>query len=233
MTVLVGVFVGVFVGVIVGVTVLVGVFVGVLVGVFVEVLVGVTVFVGVLVAVLVGVLVGVIDGVTVFVGVLVGVFVAVLVGVIVGVTVLVGVFVGVLVGVIVGVGVGVVFSEQITNVAPDNVPTSTAAKSSINNCHRPFETGGCNPSKIVNSGELPVEKVVGHGAENGIELDTKVLFLKVPELKPSQVGELKLVKVTLALIASLTPPILPDNNDQLVLSGATNNIPTSPTAVCE
>jgi hypothetical protein len=85
----------------------------------------------------------------------------------------------------------------------------------------------------VNSGELPVEKVVGHGAENGIELDTKVLFLKVPELKPSQVGELKLVKVTLSLIASLTPPILPVNNDQLVLSGATNNIPTSPTEVWE
>jgi len=85
----------------------------------------------------------------------------------------------------------------------------------------------------VNSGELPVEKVVGHGAENGIEVSTKVLFLKVPELKPSQVGELKLVKVTLALIASLTPPILPVNNDQLVLSGATNNIPISPTAVWE
>jgi hypothetical protein len=97
----------------------------------------------------------------------------------------------------------------------------------------PFETGGCIPSNIVNAGELPVVKVVGHGAENGIELLTKVLFLNVPELKPSHVGKLKLVNVTLALTASLTPPTLPVNNDQLVLSGATNNIPTSPTPVCE
>ena len=42
----------------------------------------------------------------------------------------------------------------------------------------------------MNSGELPVVNVVGHGAENGIELPTKVLFLNVPELYPSHVGEL-------------------------------------------
>ena len=57
--------------------------------------------------------------------------------------------------------------------------------------------------------------------------------MKVPELYPFQVGELKLVKVTLALTALLIEPTLPDSNDQLVLSGATNNIPTSPTEVWE
>ena len=157
------------------------------------------------VTVLVGVLVGVIDGVTVLVGVLVGVgvlvwvgvFVGVLVGVIVGVTVLVGVLVGVIVGVFVGVnvgvtvfvgvGVGVVFSEQITKVAPDNVPLSITAKSWMYSFQDPFEIGGCNPSNIVNSGELPVVNVVGQGAENGIALVTNVLFLNVPEENPFQV----------------------------------------------
>ena len=42
----------------------------------------------------------------------------------------------------------------------------------------------------MNSGELPVVNVVGHGAENDIELPTKVLFLNVPELYPFHVGEL-------------------------------------------
>ena len=37
---------------------------------------------------------------------------------------------------------------------------------------------------------LHPEDVVGHGAENGIELPTKVLFLNVPELYPFHVGEL-------------------------------------------
>jgi len=39
----------------------------------------------------------------------------------------------------------------------------------------------------VKSGELPVVNVVGHCGENGIALPTNVLFLNVPELKPSQV----------------------------------------------
>ena len=40
---------------------------------------------------------------------------------------------------------------------------------------------------MVNSGELPVKNVVGHGDENGIEFPTSELFLNVPELNPSHV----------------------------------------------
>ena len=74
-------------------------------------------------------------------------------------------------------------------MAPDNVPVSPIAKSWIYNDQVPFDIGGCKPSKIVIAGELPVVNVTGDGALNGIELVTKVLFLNVPAVKPSQVVE--------------------------------------------
>ena len=99
----------------------------------------------------------------------------------------VGVGVGVGVGVAGCVGVGGISSVQIINVAPDRVPPSLEEKSSIYNFQVPLDDNGCNPSNVVNSGELPVVNCTGQGAENAMEFPTELLFLNVPELYPFQV----------------------------------------------
>ena len=80
-------------------------------------------------------------------------------------------------------------SEQMIKDALVNEPEPTGEKSWIYKDQVPLETGGCKPSNIVNSGELPVVKVVGHGKKKGIEFVTNELFLNVPELYPFQTGE--------------------------------------------
>lgn len=53
----------------------------------------------------------------------------------------------------------------------------------------------------------------GHGALNDMVLPTIELFLNVPELKPFHTGDEYDVNVTLALVAVVTPPILPAINE--------------------